>query len=232
MKQSQHIGIIFAKLSKYTLLSFGTVFLIMLLLSFTSIPFWAYYNLGTKNAQLKAEPNYIIQLSGSGMPSPDGLIRTYYTAKAANKYTDAKIIVAHPVNIDNNTDSYFIRKELTQRGVDSARIFFEPTGFNTYSQAKKISSVLSNKDSLNLLIITSPEHLYRAIKTLKKLGFNNVGGKASFEKNLEEKMLSPKDIKSIKNLNLRYNMWTYLKYEITVAREYVAIAYYKFRGWI
>ena len=38
--------------------------------------------------------------------------------------------------------------------------------------------------------------------------------------------------KQLRSLNIRYNMWSYLKYEITVMREWCAIAYYWIRGWI
>jgi hypothetical protein len=80
--------------------------------------------------------------------------------------------------------------------------------------------------------------MYRAVRVFRKAGFVNVGGMPSFEKSIEEEILLKKhknqkitDIES-QQLNLRYNVWNYMKYEITVLREYTALAYYKFRGWI
>ena len=60
---------------------------------------------------------------------------------------------------------------------------------------------------------------------------------AIFEKAIDEELLVKKkkgEIKpsDLKGLGLRYNMWNYLKYEITVLRELCAIAWYRIRGWI
>jgi uncharacterized SAM-binding protein YcdF (DUF218 family) len=92
----------------------------------------------------------------------------------------------------------------------------------------------SSIDTIVLRIVTSPEHMYRSVATFRKAGFKSVGGMASFEEAVSEKLLIGKHNKEFKTerLNLRYNMWNYLKYEITVVREYFAIAYYKLRGWI
>ncbi|MFW6309729.1 MAG: hypothetical protein ACOC1D_01390, partial [Prolixibacteraceae bacterium] len=34
------------------------------------------------------------------------------------------------------------------------------------------------------------------------------------------------------SIQVRYQIWTHLKYEILIAREIMALAYYKLRGWI
>ncbi|MCF8388398.1 MAG: hypothetical protein K9G47_10990, partial [Bacteroidales bacterium] len=89
-----------------------------------------------------------------------------------------------------------------------------------------------------LMIITSPEHMYRSVLTFRKMGFKEVGGVPSFEDALDEELLFDKEerkkkIKSLdRNVSLRYNMWNYLKYEISIIRESIAIAYYWVRGWI
>ena len=222
---------------KYILFSLGVVFFLLLILCFTDIPYLAYHALGTKNASLTGKPDVIILLGGSGMPSADGLIRTYYTAEAANKFKNSKIIIALPSNEKDSLGQLkLMARELMLKGIDSIRIFFEPNGYSTYSQALNIAKTFSDKKTnIHVLLITSPEHMYRAIHTFKKQGFTNVGGNASFEKPPDEEKIkdnsSKKDLR-IKNLSLRYNMWSYLNYEVLVAREYSAIVYYKIKGYI
>jgi len=230
------------KVFHWFLLFLGGFFLIAIILSFTDQPYWAYYWLGTHNPDTNActGPNLIVLLGGGGMPSPDGLIRAYYTAGVAKEYENARIIIALPPDtaLHENSPGLLLAKELRIRGIDSTRISFETEGFNTYSQAQNIANMYNKKDmdTIVLRLVTSPENMYRSILTFRKAGFKNTGGKASFEKAIEEEMLLKKGKKASKaearQLNLRYNMWNYMKYEIIVVREYTAIAYYKLRGWI
>jgi uncharacterized SAM-binding protein YcdF (DUF218 family) len=215
----------------------GCFTFLILILSFTDIPFYAYYQLGTTNSKSGHTPDIIVILSGSGMPSPDGLIRAYYGVKAARKYKHAKIIIAIPYDqADSMQPLKLMAHELIVEGIDSSRIQFEPLGFNTRSQAKNISTMFySEKNKLSLVIITSPEHMYRSVKTFLKVGFSDVGGIAAFDKPIDEEKamdkMKSKDIR-IKSLSLRYNMWSYLHIELYVLREYCAICYYKLKGWI
>jgi uncharacterized SAM-binding protein YcdF (DUF218 family) len=227
----------FKKAIKWFFGILGCIFFISFILSFTDIPYYAYHSLGTSNSKIIAKPNVIVILGGSGMPSPDGLIRTYFGYEAAKKYPEAKIIIALPYN---ENDSLYqlnlMAKELTIRGIDSSKISYEPLGFNTRSQALNIASMFNNNlDKYNLLIVTSPEHMYRAIKTFKKAGLKIVGGIPTFENPPDSEKIKDKSLKKdlrIKNLSLRYNMWSYLNYELIVTREYFAITYYKIKGWI
>ena len=81
----------------------------------------------------------------------------------------------------------------------------------------------------------SEKHLFRAIKTFRKAGFVNVGAVPAFDTPVDEEKIKDKegtkDIR-VRNLTLRYNMWSYLNYELIVLREYCAITYYKIKGWI
>lgn len=213
----------------------GTVALIMLVLAFTDIPYLAYHQLGTHCKPLRTNPEVIVVLGGSGMPSADGLMRTYFAAKAARKFPESEIIIAHP--FDNDSSNTFqldlMKKELVIRGVDSTRISYEPRGFDTHSQAENISILLKGRTEVPVLVITSPEHMFRSIRSLQKAGLQLVGGLPSFEKPISERKLkSKKHPEQSGNLPWRYNLWSYLKYEIVVIREYCAISYYKLRGWI
>lgn len=206
-------------------------------LSFTDIPFYAYHWLGVSNIKLSGTPNTIVILGGSGMPSPDGLIRTYYAAESARQFTDAEIIIALPFNqYDSLHQLELMAHELIVKGIDSTRIKFEPLGYNTHSQAVNIAKMYgTDKRNISLLIITTPEHMYRSIKTFRKVGFSNVGGNPTFEKPIDEEMAKDKENSEdtrVKSLDLRYNMWSYLNYELLVMREYFAILYYKLKGWV
>lgn len=213
--------------------------LLLIVLSFTDIPYYAYYNLGTTDSKLTSKPDLIVVLGGAGMPSSDGLMRCYYAAEAANQFKDAKIIIALPYN-ENETDSLWQLKlmshELIIRQIDATRIGYEPLGFNTHSQAVNIAKVLKNSlHTISVLIITSPEHMYRSVRSFYKVGFAHVSGMATFEKPVDEIKIEDtnpsKDLR-VKSLAIRYNMWSYLHYELLVLREYSAICYYKIKGWM
>ena len=66
-----------SKFFKYILLSLGVIFTIIIVLSFTELPFWMYYNLGVSNKKLTSPPDYIILMGGSGFPSESNLMRCY-----------------------------------------------------------------------------------------------------------------------------------------------------------
>jgi uncharacterized SAM-binding protein YcdF (DUF218 family) len=234
------------RLAKYTFLKIGKWFFgligafafLLFILSFTDIPYYAYYNLGTAGTKLTKNPDVIVVLGGAGMPSADGLIRTYYAAEAAKRYANARIIIALPYNTQRDSlyQLKLMARELIVKDIDSLRIMFEPLGYNTRSQAMNIAALLKDQQTLlSLLIITTPEHMYRAIYTFKKAGFTNVGSLAAFEKPIEEEKLISNgktgEKKEIR-LSFRYNMWSYLHYELLVLKEYTAITYYKLRGWL
>lgn len=228
-----------------SLLTFGKWFLGVLgffallgfILSFTDVPYNAYYNLGTKNTKLTRPPELIVILSGSGMPSPDGLIRAYYGVQAARQYPGAQIVIALPCDEgDSLRPLRLMADELTIKGISSSRIQFEPLGFNTRSQAMNIAArYTDDKNRLSLILVTSPEHMYRSVRAFTKVGFTSVGGLSAFDRPIDPEMAmdteQAKDIR-VKSLSLRYNMWSYLHYELIVLREYCAIAYYKLKGWI
>jgi uncharacterized SAM-binding protein YcdF (DUF218 family) len=216
----------------------GWIFLTGIILSFTDIPFYTYYWLGTNGADLTKKPDYIVLLGGVGMPSPEDLMRTYFTAGAAEQVPDAKIIISFPPDTiyKQFSPEILMAKELEMRGIGSDRISFEYYGYSTRTQAQNIKKLVgSNRvDTIAIRIVTSPEHMFRAVRVFRKVGFGYVGGTPAFESAIDEnKLIRGRHKKTEKSLlNLRYNMWSYLKYEITVVREFCAITYYKIRGWM
>jgi len=128
-----------------------------------------------------------------------------------------------------------MRKEMMMRGIDSSRIILETKGINTHEQAVNIKRLL-HTDNPAIILITSPEHMYRAARAFNKVGFSNVGGNSTFGNDIDPELLSKNKSHSDKEINLnlfiRYNFWTQLKYEVILLREFFAICYYKMNGWI
>lgn len=216
------------------MLFFGVFSVAFIILSFTSLPYWAYYGLAATDDQLELAPSTIVIMGGDGMPSPSGLMRLYNGIEKAVEHPYSKIIIALPYNeFDSTFQLSLMAHELVQKGVDTNRIVFAPNGFNTRSQALEIRELADT--TAPLLIVSSPEHMYRSIHSFRKVGFQIVGGSPSFEKPSDEERLKDKTDKEdtkVRNLALRYNMWSYMQYEIIVLREYTAIAYYWVKGWI
>jgi uncharacterized SAM-binding protein YcdF (DUF218 family) len=239
------------------ILFLGSLFLIVIILGLTSAPFWTWYRMSTKYAGIHRPPEVIVLLGGGGMPSESGLMRCWYTAKAANHFTRAKVIIALPGDAKDTLSSVnAMKKELMLRGIAEERIMLEDSGTNTRAQAINIKKLITDyelriTDKNNpsfcilhpascILIVTSPEHLYRAVLTFRKAGFMKVDGLPAFESAIESDITfsdgllgGRKWMPSIgKNITLRYRFWTQLHYEQLVIREWLAVAFYKLKGWI
>ncbi len=230
------------KISVKILFTLGFVFLFLLVFSFTSGPFWMYYRLGTKRTAFTHSPGYIVLLGGGGMPSESNLIRAYYTASLAQQYPCATIIVALPGDTaDTSSTTVEMAMELELRGVLKNRIVFEPEGVNTRSQALNCIKLTSGqKKNDQVVLVTSPEHMRRSLLSFRKAGFERVGGYPAFEHTLESELsYKNKDLGGRKgvpvvdeSITLRYRFWIHLKYEVIIMREYVALFYYKLKGWV
>ncbi len=218
----------------------GGFLFIAIILSFTPIPYRLYHSLGTRLiSKISQPPQAIVLLGAGGMPGAESLLRIHYTAILAERYPKSRVVVALPADTAafNQSDHYRMLSELRERGVAENRMLSEKLGTNTHEQSIQLSYLL-NKTEDQLVIVTSPEHMYRAIKCFRKAGFANVNGLPTFENAFEEQLLlqsrgKKKPVKGVdQNLDLRYNMWSYLQYEIRVLREYTAITYYMLMGYI
>lgn len=230
------------RLIRILLISLGSIFFLLILLAFTTLPFWTYYRLATGCTKTDKAPLNIVMLAGAGIPSENGLIRAYYTAKLARQYPDANVIIAVPgIITDSLGDPRRIASELILRGVNPVKIKFAVKGKNTRGQALEIAELLSQGNlKLPLTIVSSPEHMKRAVLSFRKCGFTSINSLPAFETSLETDLsFIDKDLKGNElapsiggNLQMRYQFWNHLKYEVLVIREYFALAYYKLRGWI
>jgi len=224
------------KTLKIVSISGGCLFFIMFFLAFTPVPFYMYYHLGRdlNCGEEPFTPTHIVMLGGAGMPSQGNLIRLFYTAGYAQLY--AEVIILHPQDTLCQRE---MKKELIFRGVHQDKITFITEGSNTHSQILQLKHARPELLHQNLLVITSPEYLTRTVKCFRKLGFTAICGKGAFEATVDfdlslkrEKMEGNKMIPLVESTTLRYTFWNYIKLEIDCFREYTAIVYYKFKGWI
>ena len=230
-------------LLRYCLFFFGILFLIILGLSFTTLPYWGYYWLGTSQSKITGKPDYIVLLGGGGMPSESNLMRAFFVFRAASELPESSIIISIPGNpSDSASTARLVAAELIRKGIDQHRINYEEQGTNTRSQALQLGKFNSvNLQGKSLLLVTSPEHMRRAVLVFRKAGFVKVSALPAFENALEANLFFTDDelggnktlVPDIgDNISVRYQFWNHLKYEILIARELVALSYYWLRGWI
>jgi uncharacterized SAM-binding protein YcdF (DUF218 family) len=224
-------------------LSMGVLFLMVLILSFTTLPYWGYYWLGTSQSKITGKPDYIVLLGGGGMPSESSLMRTFFVHRAAVESPESLIVISIPGDpTDSLSTARLVAAELVLKGISPERILYEQTATNTRSEAIQLQQfnqeILTDKA---ILLVTSPEHMRRAVLVFKKAGFSKVNALPTFENAIEANLFFDDDklggnktlVPDIGgNTSVRYQFWNHLKYEILIAREMAAIAYYKLRGWI
>lgn len=232
--------IYFLKFFRNVFAIIGLFFAVCVVLALTEQPFWGFHWLGTSKSELRWKPETIILLGGGGMPSESNLMRSWYAEKAGKSFPDAALVIAIPGDItDTLSTPQLLKKELVLRGVNSKSIRFENEATNTRAQALNCQRTIKMQSPI--LLVTSPEHARRSVLCFQKAGFEKVNCLPAFENALEADLTFNDNIlggnKTIlpdvgNNTNMRYQLWNHLKYEILIAREMMALAYYKLRGWI
>ena len=233
-------SIYFLRILRNLMVLIGIFFCVCIILALTEQPYWGYYWLGTSKSELKWKPTHIVLLGGGGMPSQSNLMRCWYAEQAAKSFPNATLIIAIPGEVtDSLSTPQLVKKELILRGVNPEIIMFESDATNTRAQA--LNCLNHVKMQSPVLLITSPEHMRRAVLSFRKAGFEKINALPAFENALEAD-LSFKDDELGGNktvvpdvggsINARYQLWNHLKYEILIAREMFALAYYRLRGWI
>lgn len=240
-KSPRRAGWLFRWLFGLLIRILGLVALLMIVAAFTRLPWKTYEWLSGGAEPLKGDPAYIVLLGGGGIPSESGLIRGYFTAEAAARFPRARVVIAMPGNLtDTNSSLAKMRDELAMRGVAKTRLMAEDKGRHTREQADnclKLLHVASNQPPV--LVVTSPEHMRRALRSFQKAGFTNVHGSAAFPEAVEVDLrfetpeLKAKHVPDVgESLTLRYAFWDNLGLEVRCLRELVALGYYKLLGWI
>ena len=218
-----------------TFFVFGILSFVMLVLAFTTAPFYMHYRLGQNpndNVEI-TRPHLVMMFGGAGMPSEDNLMRLYHTAALARHF-DVPVLLVHP---EDSLCQAEMTRLLRQGGIDS--ILYMTEGANTRSQAVELMNAYPKLSDKELIVVTSPEHVRRTVKCLNKVGFTNVIGKAAYPATVDfdlslkkQKLGGNKAIPSVESVKMRYTFFNYLKLEITCVREYLALGYYRIKGWI
>ncbi|HNW49913.1 MAG TPA: YdcF family protein [Prolixibacteraceae bacterium] len=242
MAKIQKIRSYVLKTLRVFLLVFGVFFLLIVILAFTSLPFWARYNLGKSEAFVPKNTQTILVMGGGGFPSESVLMRLWYSEELAKQFPGSKVIIATPGDtLDPQSTVCQMEAHLVASGVRTERIIIESEGLNTRYQALRAREFFQKGLFREpLVVVSSPEHIYRTVLSFEKVGFKQVSGRPAMEAMLEtdlklknKKLGGNENIPDVGNsISIRYKFWDYLKYEIIVAREYFAIAYYKVKGWI
>lgn len=233
-------SIYFLRILRKLFVVIGLFFSICILLALTEKPFWGYYWLGTSKSVLKWKPEFIVLLGGGGMPSQSNLMRAWYAEKATKSFPKAKLVIAIPGDLsDSLSTPELMKREMILRGVNPENIVFENIATNTRAQALNCQRIIKMQTSV--ILITSPEHMRRSVLCFQKAGFEKVNALPAFENALEADLTFKDDelggnktlVPDVgESINMRYQLWNHLKYEILIAREMAALAYYKLRGWI
>lgn len=214
----------------------GALFLVLALLAFTRMPFDAHRWLGTAAGECATAPDLIVVLGGSGMPSGPELLRLHRAAEVASEWPNASLAVVHP---GDPTALLAMIDELVLRGVARSRIVPVNEGDNTRAQALAMARSLTGQQD-RLALVTAPENMYRSVLAFRKAGLTAVCGAPAWDHAMyhafayEHRRIGGKDwVPDVSDApGLRYTWWNYLKLEVTVMREWVAIAYYRLNGWI
>lgn len=230
------------RLLRASLIVLGFLFLLQLILAMTSLPFWAQYHLARKLAFVPEHPKTIVIMGAGGFPSEDLLMRIWYTTKIAKDYPNTKVVITTPGHFCDSTSTVFqMYQYVVDNGISEDRILVDSVGLNTRHQSIMVHEMfVAGAIEEPLLVVTSPEHVYRAVKCFRKAGFTLATGLPTTDIELETDLsLDSRKIGSKayipdsgKSISLRYKFWDYLKVEVNVAREYAAIVYYWLQGWI
>lgn len=219
----------------------GLVFLVILGLCFTPYPWRAYAWLARDSHIPAGEPEVLVLLGGGGIPSESGLMRSYLLAQLARRHPNALVAVAMPDT--NDVSCIRMREELVLRGIKPERMVWEDQGRNTREQALRLHDLLY-ADGMRpaVLLVTSPNHLKRALLTFRKAGFHDITGVAEFGESLtadmhyEREDLGGKPALPLPDIGrsytFRYAFWNNLGYLTRVLNELSGLAYYRLMGWI
>lgn len=216
----------------------GLLMVAVWILCFTNVPWYWYRWLSAREFALRESPDFVVVLSGGGIPSESGLIRSYAAAEAARDYSNAMVVVAMPDQRDPSTQGML--DELVRRGVRPERLMQEAQGRNTWEQARHLRRLLA-ADGVEpvVLLITSPDHMRRAVGALRKAGFTHVGSRPADSVSIAADLsIEPAaesggraGVPDVGGLQLRYGVWNNYGMLTRCVRESVALIYYKVEGW-
>ena len=225
------------RLFKALVRTLGVVALLMLVLAFTRIPFDVHRWLGTAAGLCMDVPEAVVVLGGSGMPSGPELLRLHHAAAVANAHPLAQVWVVHP--IDSGVVQAMV-DELVLRGVGGERIHAMMEGTNTREQWLRLWALHPSLREARLALVTSPEHMYRALHAARRVGFAGACGVPAFDRPMfidlrygHQRIGGRPYVPDVSgSYSLRYDLWNRLHLQLACLRELVALGYYRANGWI
>ena len=232
------------KLVRYSLAALGVIFLAVLVLPATPWP-WRWAGAFAEPGRPAAgAPDVIVLMGGGGIPSRSGLMRAWKTAEAARVFPEARVIVAMPFD-DGETWPGAMEHELAMRGVEQDRLSREPLGRNTREQAVETFRMVAPPDGSspqpNIALVTCPDHMRRTWRAFEHAGFTNLiaypawAAPVRADLSYDEAELGAK--RSLGgaiggNDMIKYRYWDNLELLVKLARESVALVYYRAMGWV
>ena len=229
---------------KILFISFSSFLILVVLFAFTTGPYYLYHWLGTSKSEFHFKPQCIIIMGDAGYPGESSLIRSWYAAETWRKNPSATVVITQPAAAcirPEFSDAWGIRKDLMIRGVDSTKIILEIKGKNTREEGMEVMRIFPGAEKQRCVLITSPEHMRRSILTFEKLGFKYLGGIPTWnatgpvdldykDSNLGGNNVPLPEVGG--SVQLRYQFWNHLRYQVICYRELMGLAWYQLRGWI
>lgn len=115
-----------------------------------------------------------------------------------------------------------LREALIDLGVPPDRILMESVSSDTHEQAVHLATIVGERGLGDLVLVTSPSHMRRALLSFEEAGLTAVPSPAAAESMDPSRPGLPFWLPSIEGLSD----------SLTASREYLALAYYWVRGWI
>lgn len=237
----------------------GGVSVLGVALQFSGIPWKVHVFLAEDGVKWESDvarwtPTHILVLGGSGIPGESGLMRLWYAAETSKACPAVPVWIALPCAEGERDDLAAVAymEELQLRGIDAGRCEPRACGENTHAQAVGLVRELEGGGQARVLVVTSPEHVRRACLTVRRAARDagatiEVRGLSAENLSLEDhgpEMVVTETAESEEKATgatesqvsapeaLRYEFWNHARYSLDAARECVALAYYRVKGWI
>jgi len=195
-------------------LSINTIIFFFVFTPFTN---WLYANLEVK-PEIK-EADAIILLSAGNYTEEIFERNTYqrmlHAVKLYKMGKADKIIVCGGVQKEGAPAiSEMMKKFLVYIGIAEDAIITEKESQNTYENIKNILPLLNNHNITKSLLVTSSYHMYRSLAICQKLKLDVCAAPVTCYE------------KDITKMNVR------VRFILDILREYVAIVYFRLKGWV
>jgi uncharacterized SAM-binding protein YcdF (DUF218 family) len=119
-----------------------------------------------------------------------------------------------------NPEAEAMKAELIERGIPEARIWIETTSPDTHQQAVLVGELLREKGILSFVLVTSAEHMRRALGAFRREGMDPIPSAAVARREVGSSF--GQVLPSADALDRSYH----------AVREVFALIYYAMRGWI